>query len=295
MTIAGSDLAVIGLGPMGRPIARRLIDNYGAITVWNRTARIAEGFSSSGATIAKDVTDAAAPVVITVLPDLPQVEMIAELLLAGWAAHGIDDPILVVHGTVSPAAVAAFASRMADDGVRVIDAPVSGGTIGACEGRLSIMVGGEEDAARFLEPVFSRYATTVRYFGPSGSGALAKLCNQIVVASTVAALAEAAVLAERGGLDLAVLFETLSGGLADSEVLQQKGPRFLDRDFVGGGSAQNQLKDMRHIAAAAADLGVELPLSDAVTRLYQQMVDDGYGSHDHSGVMITLEKAADSQ
>lgn len=278
-------ISLLGLGPMGAPMARNLIDRFDDVTVWNRTASVSEQFAGS-ARVATSVVDAAAEVTLTVLPDLPHVEALLPALFEGWAARGIRSPILVVHGTVSPAGVAALAASLADRGVTLIDAPLSGGTIGAAEGRLSVMVGGPEETFTRLLPVFEAYGTTIRHLGPSGSGALAKLCNQVVVAATVSALAEATVLARHGGLDLATVFELLGGGLANSEVLQQKGSRYIDGEFAGGGSAVNQLKDLRFVAAT----GVALPLASAVTALFEKMVEDGDGALDHTGVVTTIER-----
>jgi 2-hydroxy-3-oxopropionate reductase len=274
---------------MGMPMARNLIGTFGRITVWNRTASVAASLADT-ATVAADVAAAARPIVLTVLPDLPQVESLLDDLRAGWAAAVIADPILVVHGTVSPTRVAELAARLAVEGVRVVDAPVSGGTIGAAAGTLSVMVGGEADAVERLEPVFAVVGTTVRHLGPSGSGALAKLCNQVVVAATVAAVAEATVLAEAGGLPLDPLFELLCGGLGGSEVLRQKGERYRTRDFADGGSAANQLKDLRVTVETAEESQLNLPVATATTHLFERMVADGAGALDHTGVLATVER-----
>lgn len=285
-------LALLGLGPMGGPMARRLLDFDGGLTVWNRTSAKAEQLVALGARGATSPADAASEVVLTVLPDLDQVESLLpgqDGLLSGWAAKGITRPILLVHGTVSPIAAAAFAERLfREHGVTVLDAPVSGGTAGAEKGTLSIMVGGDENAAVSMEPVLRAMGTTVRYMGPSGSGALAKACNQIVVAATVTAVSEAMLLARNGGLDLALMLELLQGGLADSAVLRQKGYRWLNGDFAGGGSAQNQLKDLTFILDAATAEGLELPLSSTVTGLFDEMVARGDGALDHTGIHRTL-------
>jgi 2-hydroxy-3-oxopropionate reductase len=287
--IAADDIAVLGLGPMGMPMARNLIAAFGPITVWNRTASVAAPLADT-ATVVGDVISAARPIVLTVLPDLPQVEALLDDLRSGWVAANVIHPILVVHGTVSPTRVAELAARLARDGIHVVDAPVSGGPIGAAEGTLSIMVGGEADDVRRLEPVFAALGSTVRHLGPSGSGALGKLCNQVVVAATVAAVAEATVLAEAGGLPLDPLFELLSGGLAGSEVLRQKGERYRTRDFAGGGSATNQLKDLRFTAETAEAHGLALPVAAAATQLFERMVADGDGALDHTGVLGTVER-----
>lgn len=287
-------LALLGLGPMGGPMARRLLVLDGTLTVWNRTSAKAEPLVGLGAHAATSPADAAADVVLTVLPDLEQVESLLpgpDGLLAGWSVKGIARPILVVHGTVSPIAVAAFAERLLrDHGVTVLDAPVSGGTVGAENGTLSIMVGGDREAAESVEPVFAAMGTTVRYMGPSGSGALAKACNQIVVAATVTAVSEAMLLAGKGGLDLSVMLELLQGGLADSAVLRQKGYRWISKDFDDGGSARNQLKDLGFIRDAASSEGLELPLSSTVAGLFGEMVAQGDGALDHTGIHRTLAR-----
>jgi 3-hydroxyisobutyrate dehydrogenase-like beta-hydroxyacid dehydrogenase len=156
------------------------------------------------------------------------------------------------------------------------------------------MVGGGEDTARSMEPVLRAKGTTVRYMGPSGSGALAKACNQIVVAATVTAVTEAMLLAGSGGLDLAVMLELLQGGLADSSVLRQKGYRWISNDFAGGGSAQNQLKGLRFIQDAATTGGLEMPLSSTVKGLFDEMVAQGDGALDHTGIQRTLASATQS-
>ncbi|MET1089776.1 MAG: NAD(P)-dependent oxidoreductase [Arthrobacter sp.] len=285
-------LALMGLGPMGEPMARRLLAGYGRLAVWNRTSSKAEALAGLGARVARSPSEAAVDIVLTVLPDLSHVESLLpgeDGLLAGWAAKGIARPILVVHGTVSPAAVAAFAERLLrDHGVRVLDAPVSGGTVGAENGTLSIMVGGDKDTLSEVAPAFDVIGGTIRHMGPGGSGALAKACNQIVVAGTVTAVSEAMLLARGGGLDASVMLELLQGGLADSEVLRQKGHRWIDDDFADGGSAQNQLKDLNFVLGAAAGKHLDLPLSKTVAALFEEMVASGEGALDHTGILRTL-------
>ncbi|ROQ60517.1 2-hydroxy-3-oxopropionate reductase [Rathayibacter sp. PhB152] len=284
-------LSLLGLGPMGAPMARNLLAG-GALTVWNRTASRAVPFAELGAVVAPTPAAAAGDVVLTVLPDLVQVEWLLEGedgLLAGWRAAGIAAPVLVVHGTVSPIAVAALARRLAaEHGVQVVDAPLSGGTVGARDATLSIMVGGADEPVARVLPVFERLGRTVRHLGPSGAGATAKLCNQIVVAGTVAVVSEALLLARSAGLDPATVVELLQGGLARTEVLEQKSRKWLDEDFAEGGSARNQLKDLCFIAESAAAEGVVLPTTAAVTALFERMIAEGDGDLDHTGVHRTL-------
>lgn len=287
-------ISLLGLGPMGGPMAQNLLASCPDLTVWNRTASKTAALATRGARVASSPAEAASAVVLTVLPDLEQVESLLpgeKGLLAGWTAKGVAEPVLVVHGTVSPTAVAAFGHRMRlDHGVRVLDAPVSGGTAGAEKGTLSIMVGGDEPTARSMEPVFRAMGSTVRYMGQLGSGALAKACNQVIVAATVTAVSEAMLLARSGGLDISVVLELLRGGLANSEVLKQKGERWLTGDFVGGGSAQNQLKDLGFVLEAASASKVDLPVSSTVRQLFQDMVAQGDGALDHTGIHETLAR-----
>jgi 2-hydroxy-3-oxopropionate reductase len=286
----GVSVSLLGTGPMGAPIARNLIDGGVSLTLWNRTLHKAEAIQ--GGTVAPRPTDAAADVVLTVLPDLPQVEALLDGddgLLAGWARAGVVEPVLVIHGTVSPTAVAAFAADCKSRyGVVVIDAPLSGGTIGAEQGRLSIMAGGPQGVVQWLTPLFELYSSTVMWFGEAGAGAIVKACNQIVVAATVTALSESMALAKASGLDLQNVQAILKGGLANSEVLQQKGGRWITGDFDGGGSAKNQLKDLRFVTDAAADAGLALPVATTLASAFETMVTDGLGDLDHTGIYLSI-------
>ncbi|MHC6591284.1 NAD(P)-dependent oxidoreductase [Arthrobacter sp. C152] len=285
-------VSLLGTGPMGAPIARNLIDGGVSLTLWNRTAEKAEAIA--GGTVVLRPADAAAHVVLTVLPDLPQVQALLEGddgLLAGWAQAGITEPVLVVHGTVSSTALAAFAARCKSRyGVIVIDAPLSGGTIGAERGQLSIMTGGARGTAEWLTPLMKLYGSTIMWFGEAGAGSTVKACNQIVVAATVTALSESMALAKASGLDLEQVQAILKGGLANSEVLQQKGNRWITGDFEGGGSAKNQLKDLRFISQAAAHAGLTLPVSNALETAFHAMVDEGLGDLDHTGIYLGITR-----
>lgn len=283
-------VALIGTGPMGAPIARNILAAGVPLTLWNRTPEKARAIA--GGSVAAFPAGAARDIVLTVLPDLPQVEALLQGddgVLAGWQRAGIENPILVIHGTVSPVAVARFGEECRRKwGVTVVDAPLSGGTIGAEEGRLSIMAGGPRDAFERCAPLFSLYGVKVAWFGETGAGSTVKACNQIVVAATVTALAEAMALAAASGLDLADVQAVLAGGLANSEVLAQKGQRFIDQDFDGGGSARNQLKDLNFIAETAGDSGLELPLASCLHSVFEKMIAAGDGDLDHTGIYRTI-------
>jgi 3-hydroxyisobutyrate dehydrogenase-like beta-hydroxyacid dehydrogenase len=288
-------VSLLGLGRMGQPIARRLLTALGSLTVWNRTSAKAETLGHAGARVAARPAEAAAPVTLSVLTDLADVEEVLageDGLIAGWAAAGVQRPALVVHGTVSPVAVAALAQRLAEAGIDVVDAPLSGGVAGAESGALSVMVGGTDDAVRRVWPVLSLVGSTVRHLGPTGAGETAKACNQVVVAATVTALAEALVLADASGIDRTQLLELLGGGLADSEVLRQKRDRWLSGDFHGGGSLVNQLKDLRFVAETASARGLTLPVAATLRAVFDQAVADGDGGLDHSGVELSLARHA---
>lgn len=287
-----SDLAVIGLGPMGLPIARRLGVAGVETVVWNRTPGRAPALESL-----RSVTtpaDAAVGAVLTVLPDLPQVEEVLQGpdgLIAGWTRSDVSEPVLVIHGTVSPTAVVPFARRLHDDhGVRVIDAPMSGGTIGADAGTLTLMLGGDAETIASLMPVFEVYATSIARLGDVGAGSLGKACNQMIVASTVAAISEAIAVARRSDLDIDVLLTLLGGGLASSEILRQKGSRWRDEDFTGGGSGRNQLKDLGFALAVADDMGLKLTMTSAARDLFHLMVHHGDGDLDHTGVYRSVNR-----
>ena len=285
-----ASVALIGTGPMGAPIARNILSGQVPLTLWNRTPEKARGIE--GGTVVAAPAAAASEVVLTVLPDLPQVAALLpgeDGLLKGWKTAGIEHPVLVIHGTVSPVAVAEFADDcLRNWGVTVVDAPLSGGTIGAEEGRLSIMVGGPPEVVERLTPLFRLYSSTVLHFGKTGAGSTVKACNQIVVAAAVTALAEAMALASIAGLDLEKVQTVLAGGLANSEVLRQKGRRWIDQDFEGGGSAKNQLKDLNFIDEIATACGLNLPLANTLRDAFELMIEEGYGDLDHTGIYRTI-------
>lgn len=285
--------SLIGLGAMGAPMAANILAAGLELTVWNRTAAKTDPLAEQGAVVAPTLADAARPVVFTVLTDLPDVVAILEGeagLLAGWAANGIPDPVLVVMGTVSPTAVRELGEQLrASHGVRVVDAPVSGGDIGAKRGTLSIMVGGDAADLEPLTPYFEAMGSVIRHLGSLGAGQVAKSCNQIIVAAGVIAIAEALVYARKSGLDLPALVELLQGGLADSELLRQKGWRMLEHDYSGGGALFNQLKDLRFALQQGQALGMPLPGTAASAQFFASLVAMGYGHEDHTAAQRVFE------
>lgn len=282
-------VSVIGLGPMGDPIARNLVAAGHDVTVWNRTPAVSAPFKALGARVAERPADAAADVMFSVLPDVDQlVALIDGETLDAWASAPAAR--LVVMSTTSPGKIHDLASRLIGSGIRVVDAPMSGGDKGARNASLSIMVGAEDSDWELISPILADIASTVERFGAPGAGSIAKLCNQIVVAGTLTALAEAFSLAEHTGLDPEQLCRVLTGGLASSAVLDLKGRKLLDHEYSLGGSASNQLKDLRYAAEAAQRHDAPAPLTELLTTLFQTVDDRGLGDDDHS-VVFELYRA----
>ncbi|WP_329438725.1 NAD(P)-dependent oxidoreductase [Streptomyces canus] len=287
----------VGLGAMGLPMAANLAKAGFDVLVWARgrvplDAAVAAGCRAAGRPA--DVA-AGARTVITMLPDLPQVRDVSagpDGLLAGLDTAAPTEAMdtLVVMGTVSPVAVRALAQELRSFGVTVVDAPVSGGVTGARDATLSIMAGGTPYAVESVRPYLSAMGSTVRRMGDTGAGSLAKACNQLVVAGTLVALAEAVVLGEHGGLDPAALLEVLAGGLASSEVLAQKRRHLADSDFSPSGPARYLHKDLGFVLDSAAHADVELPLSISVARLYAAIDERGLGDLDNSVVLRLLRE-----
>ncbi|MCH6470164.1 NAD(P)-dependent oxidoreductase [Sinomonas terrae] len=275
-------VALIGLGPMGAPIARHVAEHGYALEVWNRTAATAQEFQGI-AKVAANPADLAADVVISALPDIDQLtDLTPSRVLEEWARNGTR--YLVVLSTTSPEKVHSLSARMASYGIRVLDAPMSGGDAGARAGTLSLMVGADPEDFAALRPLFGTFASTVQNMGPTGAGSAAKLCNQIVVAGTLVALAESLDLARRAGLSQEKLVEVLRGGLAGSAVLELKAGKLLRRDYEPGGSAVNQLKDLRYALSLGNRLGAELPVTRETASLFETAVALGLGHKDHSVV-----------
>ncbi|MDN5688396.1 MAG: NAD(P)-dependent oxidoreductase [Brachybacterium sp.] len=275
-------IAVIGLGPMGHPVAATLLDAGLTPVVWNRTASRADDLVAAGAIRAARPADAAAPVILSVLPDVaPLRELLDAPTRQAWGAAGAR---LVVLSTTGPEQVIELAEELAADGIAVVDAPMSGGVAGAAAGTLSLMVGGTRDDVAAVLGVLEVIGGTVVHLGPLGTGMVAKLCNQIVVGGTLAALAEAFALARRSGLDVRQLVALLEGGLARSEVLAQKRDKLIDREYALGGSADNQVKDLQYATAAAESADLSARLLPALLGLYRESVDRGEGDKDHAVV-----------
>lgn len=282
-----SKVAVIGLGTMGLPIALNLSKKSISIQVWNRSEPSRVVALANGIQVIEKLTDINAQIFLTVLPDIAQLN---EVLKNGLQTALRPGDILVVMGTVSPRAVRALGARLEPLGIHVVDAPVSGGDVGAQEGTLSIMVGADPEDFKILLPILEAIGAVVRLMGPLGSGQIAKACNQIVVATTLSAIGEAVTLARKAGLDVATLFEILAGGLANSRALEVKGDRILYGNFTPGGTSANQLKDLKIALETSADSGVRVPVTERVAELFASMIASGDGALDHSAIIREIER-----
>lgn len=279
----------LGTGLMGAPMAGNLLAAGLEVVVWNRTAEKAHALEPLGAVVAADAASAAgdADVVVTMLEGGPVVD---EVVFGTGVADAMEaGTTLIDMSSIPPRTAKEHAERLAERGLTHLDAPVSGGTRGAADGTLAIMVGGSETAFRRAAPVFEPLGTA-RRVGSAGAGQLAKLANQIIVGVTIGAVAEALLLGERSGVDPAALRDALTGGFADSRILREHGLRMLQRDFVAGGPARLHLKDMTTARDAARDARLNLPLTDLVWGLFTRLVDAGDADLDHSALLLALER-----
>ncbi len=273
----------IGLGAMGLPMARNLVATGVRVGLTGRTPAKAAPLVDAGAVWHDSPRSVAADagVIVLMLPDLPEVDAVLDGP-DGILAAAPRDLVLVVSSTSSPDGVRALARRLAertDEAVRVVDAPVSGGTDGAEAGTLSIMIGGAEPDVTRVLPLLAACGRPV-HLGPLGAGQVAKACNQMIVAATILALGEAAVLADRSGLDLPVLFDLLAGGYAGSRILSTRGERLVAEDYSPSGPARYMLKDLDFATSIAAATGSHPVLLPAVKAAFDELVASGLGDFD---------------
>ena len=282
-------VAVLGLGLMGLPMARRLCQAGLEVHVWNRTAAKAAPLVDLGAIAHASAAQAIAQadLTITMLEDGDVVE--AVLLDPHNLAALRRGSLVVDMSSIAPAQARAHAQAMQAVGVRYLDAPVSGGTLGAEQGTLAIMAGGAQsdlDEATQALAHLGR-ATLV---GPHGCGQLAKLANQMIVGITIGAVAEALLLCDKGGADMAKVKEAITGGFADSRILQVHGQRMVERDFAPRGRMSVQLKDMRNAMATAGELGFDAPVTGLLEQLYADANKNGLSGLDQAALFVELAR-----
>ncbi|MBX9458159.1 MAG: NAD(P)-dependent oxidoreductase [Rhizobium sp.] len=283
-----ASIAFLGTGLMGAPMVRNLLRAGLSVTAWNRSPEKAEGLKADGASVAASAAAAAADadVVITMVSDGTAVR---NLLDGGVADAMRPGTIFIDMSSIRPREARAHFDLLKARGISAIDAPVSGGTRGAADATLAIMAGGEPSAFEIAEPALSAMGRPT-LVGPAGTGQLAKLANQGIVATTIGIVAEAMLLMQAAGADMNRLRDALKGGFADSVILQQHGKRMAEDDFAPGGRSSLQLKDLDNLMEEAAALGLTLPQAALQQQRFHRFVHElGGADLDHSGLFLELK------
>ena len=287
-------IGFLGLGIMGRPMALNLQKGGHEVTVWARRAESMQPLLDAGAKGAASPAAVAAEVdvVISMVADAPDVEQV--MLGENGASRGAKDRhaglVAVDMSTIAPAAARAIGEKLKAAGIDFLDAPVSGGEVGAIAGTLSIMVGGGDAAFAKARPAFDCMGKNVVHVGPSGAGQVAKAANQILTGVGVLAVAEALNFAKKAGADPARVREALMGGFANSKILENHGQRMLDRNFKPGFKSWMHQKDLNIVMKTAHELGLMLPTAAATTQMFNAMVGSGHGEEDSIAVLKLLEQ-----
>ena len=281
-------IAFIGTGLMGYPMAKNLINKKLNLTVFSRTLEKAKPLEKLGAIIANSLGEAVkeADIIITMLTDDEAVE---KVLGNQEFLNNLKNPSTVIDmSSIKPKIAIQYGKLLKDRNIHFLDAPVSGGTIGAEEGSLAIMVGGDQN-------VFDGAFDTLKIMGnptlvgPIGSGQVSKLANQIIVGVTIGAVAEAITLCEKAGVDANKFIKALSGGFADGKILQNHGKRMINKDFSPKGKVSTHLKDMNNILECAGDFKTKLPISNLIKEMFKSLADQGNSNDDHSALYKEIE------
>lgn len=284
----------IGLGIMGKSIARNILRAGFPVVVHNRSRAAVDELVAEGAASANSPKEVAeqVDVVFTNLPDSPDVEKVTlgeNGILAG-ARAGL---ILVDNSTIKPASARMIAEKLKEKGVFALDAPVSGGDVGARNATLTIMVGGEVEALEKVMPVFQAMGKTITHVGDAGAGQVAKAANQIMVAAQMVAMGELLVFSKKAGVDPRKVVEAIKAGAAQCWALDIKPPRLFDGNRSPGFKSYMQLKDMKIVLDTAKEYGVPISSTKENTKFYQMMIEQGMGELDNSAVVGVIEKLAD--
>lgn len=272
---------------MGLPMSQRLCSAGYKVSVWNRTAGKTDSLAKLGATVYNQAAGAVqgADIVVSMLESGPVVE---DVLFNQGVANAMKPGALFIDmASIKPREARDHAARLGALGIAHLDAPVSGGVAGAEEGKLVIMVGGKAADFDRAQPVFAHFGRAT-HVGPHGSGQLAKLANQMIVGISIGAIAEALLFTQRGGADMAKVKEAITGGFADSRILQVHGQRMVERDFAPRARMSIQLKDMRNALATADEIGFTAPVTALFEKLYAEGIEHGLGDLDHSGLFVEL-------
>ena len=291
--MANEPIGFIGLGIMGLAMARNLLKAGYPVVAYNRTSSKAEELAEDGATTAANPREVSeqASVIITMVTDSPDVEEV--VLGQNGVLEGIQpNAVLIDMSTISPSVTRAIAGRVEERGGRMLDAPVSGGSWGAIEGTLSIMVGGDKSVFDRCLPVFQAMGKNIVHTGPNGMGQTTKLVNQILVAGTMNAVAEAMVFAASSGADLETTIEAVKGGAAGSWQLQNLGPRLIKGDFAPGFMVRLQQKDLRLILEGAREMQLSLPATALINQLFASLEASGNGDEGTQALVKVHERLA---
>jgi 2-hydroxy-3-oxopropionate reductase len=284
-------IGFIGLGIMGRPMAKNLLKAGFPLVVYDINSSAVEDLATVGAQRAGSSKEVAGKteVIITMLPDSPEVK--EAILGKGGVIEGVRTGSLVIDmSSINPLVSQEIAKSLKTKGVEMLDAPVSGGEPMAIQGTLSIMVGGDETMFNECLDIFKHLGKNIVHTGELGAGGFTKLCNQIIVALNIAAVGEALTLGVKAGLDPQVIFEAIRGGLAGSTVMEAKVPMIIGRNFKPGFKIKLHHKDLNNALATAKDLGVSLPLSGLMQQIFVSLITDGKEENDHSAITTFFEK-----
>jgi len=282
-------IGFIGTGLMGFPMVKNLLNQKLNISVFSRTLKKAEPLKEFGANISKSLAEAVsgADLVITMLTDDDAVEKV--LGNSEFLENIKENSTVIDMSSIKPRIAMHFGKLLKEKGVNFLDAPVSGGTIGAEDATLAIMVGGDELVFKNAYSVLKAMGNPT-LVGPIGSGQVSKLANQIIVGVTIGAVAEAITLCEKAGVDANKFIKALAGGFADSKILQNHGKRMIDKDFSPKGKVSTHLKDMNNILECAGDYKTDLPISKLIKQMFKSLVEHGNENDDHSALYKEIER-----
>ena len=284
-----NNIGFIGIGLMGLPMAKNILKSGFKLIAFNRSLEKLETLKMFGAQIATSVGNLVSnsEVIITMLTDDKAVD---EVIGSKEFLNNLKSETIVIDmSSTKPITATKHANNLKLKNIHFLDAPVSGGTIGAEEASLAIMVGGEQNVFNKVKKILKTMGNPT-LVGPCGSGQVSKLANQIIVGLTIGAVAEAITLCEKAGADPNKMIEALSGGWADSKVLKTHGKRMIDKDFVPKGKTSVHLKDMNNIIESANSYNLNLPISKLVKEMYKSLVENGYGEIDHSSLYKEIER-----
>ncbi len=282
-------IGFIGTGLMGLPMAKNILKAGYNLKAFNRSKNKAAPLKDQGAEISSSIKEAVSDsdVVITMLTDDNAVD---EIMSSSDFLEGLKSEAIVIDmSSVKPSTATNHGNNLKSKNINYLDAPVSGGTIGAEEASLAIMVGGEQDIFNRASEILKTMGNPT-LVGPVGSGQVSKLANQIIVGLTIGAVAEAVTLCEKAGADPVKMISALSGGWADSKILQTHGKRMIKKDFSPKGKTSTHLKDMKNILDCANNFNTHLPISNLVKEMYKTLVENGHGNKDHSSLYMEIER-----